>query len=121
VKAIRIVQVILLVLLAAYVAIFHAANPENVRLPGLMSMPIALVVALGMVVAWLLGWLPARLRIWRLERKLAILRSERDRLLDELEPPGAGSPRPAPVIPDRVDARVTGGTGRRGDDPSDYL
>ncbi len=119
-KAIRIVQVIVLVLLAAYVAVFHAANPETVRLPGLISMPVAIVVALGMLVAWFVGWLPARLRIWRLERKLATVRSERDRLLDQLEPDGLGPIR-APVIPDRAEARVAHGTDRRGDDPSDYL
>jgi hypothetical protein len=120
-KAIRIVQVITLVLLAVYVAIFHAANPETVRLPGLISMPVAIVVAFGMGVAWLLGWLPARVRIWRLERKLMTLRSERDRLLDQLQPEGVGSVA-GPVIPDRVDPLRASGVGdRRGDDPSDYL
>ena len=120
-KAIRIAQVIVLVLLAVYVAIFHAANPETVRLPGLISMPIALVVALSMLVAWFVTWLPARVRVWRLERKLATVRSERDRLLDQLQPAGMDTG-DAPVIPDRVDPRNATGSGpRRGDDPSDYL
>ncbi len=119
-KAIRIVQVIVLVLLAVYVAIFHAANPETVRLPGLISMPVAFVAALAMVVAWFTAWLPARLKIWRLERKLTTIRSERDRLLDELQLTGPGSG--APIIPDRVDPHATSNVGsRRGDDPSDYL
>ena len=120
-KAIRIAQVIVLVLLAVYVAIFHAANPETVRLPGLISLPIALVVAFGMLIAWFVTWLPARVRVWRLERKLATVRSERDRLLDQLHPAGveAGD---APVIPDRVDPRNATGPGKRhDDDPSDYL
>ncbi|TVR90001.1 MAG: LapA family protein [Trueperaceae bacterium] len=120
-KAIRIVQVVALVLLAVYVAIFHAANPETVRLPGLLSLPIAFVMALAMVLAWLVGWLPAKARVWRLERKLSTVRGERDRLLEQLEP----SRRPegsAAVIPDRADPRqAVGGGDRRGDDPSDYL
>lgn len=120
-KAIRIAQVIVLVLLAVYVAIFHAANPETVRLPGLISLPIALVVALGMLVAWFVTWLPARVRVWRLERKLEKVRSERDRLLDQLYPAGVDA-NDAPVIPDRADPRNATGTGKRhDDDPSDYL
>ena len=119
-KAIRVVQVVLLVLIAVYVAVFHAANPENVRLPGLLSLPFAAVLAIAMLLAWFVGWLPARLRVWRLERKIDALRSERDRLLDQLQP---GSAQGGAVIPDRVDPHGASGKGgdRRGDDPSDYL
>lgn len=120
-KAMRIAQVVALVLLAVYVAIFHAANPETVRLPGLLSLPIALVMALAMVLAWLVGWLPAKARSWRLERKLSAVRDERDRLLEQLET-RRGSSSGAAVIPDRADPHKTvGGVDRRGDDPSDYL
>ena len=119
VKAIRVAQVVALVLLAAYVTVFHAANPENVSLPGLISMPASVVVAVAIVVAWFVGWLPTRIRTWRLERKLTSLRTERDRLLDQLEPDRAGPDRTA-VIPDRADPR-DGTGGRHGDDPSDYL
>jgi len=117
----RIVQVVALVLLAVYLAIFHTFNPETARLPGLPSLPIAFVVVLAMVLAWLIGWVPAKARVWRLERKLSTVRSERDRLLEQLEP----NRRPegsAAVIPDRADPRqAVGGGDRRGDDPSDYL
>lgn len=120
-KAIRIAQVVALVLLAVYVAIFHAANPETVRLPGLLSLPIALVMTLAMVLAWLVGWLPAKARVWRLERKLSTIRAERDRLLAQIEPTAIGEDG-EPVIPDRPDPRkAVGGGERRGDDPSDYL
>jgi uncharacterized integral membrane protein len=120
VKAMRIVQVVALVLLAVYVGIFHAANPETVRLPGLLSLPIALVMALTMVLAWLVGWLPTKARVWRLERKLATVRGERDRLLEQLES-SRGPEGGAAVIPDRADPRKTVDAERRGDDPSDYL
>ena len=119
-KAIRIAQVVALVLLAVYVAIFHAANPETVRLPGLLSLPIALVMALAMVLAWLVGWLPTKARVWRLERKLSTVRGERDRLLEQLET-SRGPAGGAAVIPDRADSPHAVGGDRRGDDPSDYL
>jgi len=120
VKAMRIAQVVALVLLAVYVAIFHAANPETVRLPGLLSLPIALVMALAMVLAWLVGWLPTKARVWRLERKLSAVRDERDRLLEQLET-SRGASGGAAVIPDRAEPHKTVGVNRRGDDPSDYL
>lgn len=120
-KAVRIVQVVVLVLVAVYLAILHVSNPERIPLPGLISMPVAVVLAVSIVVAWLAGWLPARLRVWRLERKLNAIRDERDRLLEQLEPARA-APGSEPVIPDRVDPRQAPAAGdRRGDDPSDYL
>lgn len=120
-KAVRIVQVVVLVLVAVYLAVLHVANPERIPLPGMISLPVALVLAVAIVVAWLAGWAPARVRVWRLERKLSAVRDERDRLLAQLDP--ARSPSGSgPVIPDRVDPRqAVGGGERRGDDPSDYL
>jgi uncharacterized integral membrane protein len=121
VKAVRIVQVVVLVLVAVYLAVLHAANPERIPLPGLISMPISLVLTVAIVAAWLTGWLPSRVRVWRLERKLDAVRNERDRLLEQLDPT-RGAPSAEPVIPDRVDPRqAVGGGQRRGDDPTDYL
>ena len=120
-KAVRIVQVVVLVLVAIYLAVLHVANPERIPLPGLISMPISVVLTVAIVLAWLTGWLPSRLRVWRLERKLEAVRDERDRLLEQLDP-SRGASGAEPVIPDRVDPRHTvGGSQRRGDDPSDYL
>jgi len=121
VKAIRIVQVVALVLVVAYLAVLHVANPERIPLPGLISMPVALVLTIAMGAAWFVGWLPARVRVWRLERKVETLRTERDRLLAQLNPTSAQA-LGEPVIPDRVDPRTAvGGGERRGDDPTDYL
>jgi uncharacterized integral membrane protein len=115
VKALRIVQVVALVLVAVYVLLFHNANPATVAMPLLWSMPPALVFALVAIVAWLVGWLPGRLRTWRLERRVQRAEADREVLAAELERARRGEPS-EPVIPDR-DA---GGL-RRGDDPTDYL
>ncbi len=114
-KALRIAQVIALVLVAVYVLLFHNANPATVAMPLLGAMPPALLVAIVAVLAWLIGWLPGRVRTWSLERKLASLRTERDELSADLATARRGEPS-APVIPDRTNGGV-----QRGDDPSDYL
>jgi uncharacterized integral membrane protein len=115
VKALRIAQVIALVLVAVYVLLFHNANPGTVDMPLLPAMPPALLVATVAVVAWLIGWLPGRLRIWRLERKLAAAHAERDSLSTDLAHARRAEPSD-PIIPDRA----SGGL-RPGDDPTDYL
>jgi len=115
VKALRIAQVIALVLVAVYVLLFHNANPGMVELPLAGPVPPSLLVATVAVVAWLIGWLPGRMRTWRLERKLTAAQAERDTLSTDLA--RARRPEPSdPIIPDRA----SGGL-RPGDDPTDYL
>lgn len=114
-KALRIVQVIALVLVAVYVLLFHNANPATVAMPLLPSMPPALLLTVVAVVAWFVGWLPGRMRVWTLERKLRTAQADRETLGAELE--RARRPEPSdPIIPDRPNGAVA-----RGDDPSDYL
>ncbi len=114
-KALRIAQVIALVLIAVYILIFHNANPATVAMPLLWSMPPALLLAFVAVVAWLVGWLPNRMKVWRLKRKLATAEADRDALAAELDRARRGEPSD-PVIPDRNLEGI-----RRGDDPTDYL
>ncbi|MFO8149595.1 MAG: hypothetical protein R6T93_04835 [Trueperaceae bacterium] len=114
-KALRIAQVIALVLVAVYVLLFHNANPGTVEMPLFGPMPPSLLVAAVAVVAWLIGWLPGRLRIWRLERKLTATQAERDTLSTDLDRARRSEPSD-PIIPDRA----SGGL-RPGDDPTDYL
>ncbi len=79
-KAARIVQLLLIVLAALYLWLFHSANPDYVELPLLRGyvpqLPVGLVVALAVLIGWLVGWLPARLALWRRSRELARLRAE---------------------------------------------
>ena len=114
-KALRIAQVIALVLVAVYVLLFHNANQGTVDMPLVGQMPPSLLVAAVAVVAWLIGWLPGRLRNWRLERKLAAAQAERDSLSTDLAHARRAEPSDA-IIPDRA----SGGL-RPGDDPTDYL
>lgn len=114
-KALRIVQIVALVLVAVYLVLFHYANPETVRLPLLISVPPSLVVVLAVVLAWLAGWLPGRARLWGLERRLRRAEADRQVLASEIDRARRGEPSD-PVIPDRDAAGV-----RRGDDPTDYL
>jgi membrane protein YdbS with pleckstrin-like domain len=121
VKAVRIVQLVLLVLLAVYLWIFHSVNEMTVTLPLLPSMRPGAVVVIAIVLTYLVGWVPGRYRVWRLERKLEALRAERDELATRVRPREYDTP-PAPVIPDRAERSEPGGAStRRGDDPSDYL
>ena len=114
-KALRIVQIVALVLVAVYLVLFHYANPETVRLPLLISVPPSLVVVLAVLIAWLVGWLPGRARLWGLERRLKRAEADLVVLHGELENHRRGEPSD-PVIPDRKRAAV-----KRGDDPTDYL
>jgi hypothetical protein len=115
VKALRIAQVIALVLIAVYVLIFHNANPASVAMPLLWSMPPALLVTIVAIVAWFVGWLPGRLHTWRLQRRLATAEADREALAAELDRARRAEPSD-PVIPDRNHAGI-----RPGDDPTDYL
>ena len=114
-KALRIAQVIALVLVAVYVLLFHNANPGPVDMPLVGPVPPSLLVAVVAVVAWLIGWMPGRLRSWRLERKLTAAQAERDTLSTDLARARRAEPSD-PIIPDRA----SGGL-RSGDDPTDYL
>ena len=114
-KALRIIQIVALVLVAVYLVLFHYANPETVRLPLLISVSPSLVVVLAVAIAWLSGWVPGRTRIWSLERRLRRAEADLVVLNGELESHRRGEPSD-PVIPDRERAAV-----KRGDDPTDYL
>ena len=114
-KALRIAQVIVLVLVAVYIVLFHNANPATVSMPLLPSMPPALLVVIVGAIAWFVGWLPGRLRIWRLQRRVDVAEADRAALVTELDRARGVEPS-EPIIPDRQSGGV-----RPGDDPTDYL
>ena len=114
-KLLRILQVVALVALAGFLLLLHNANQDNLLMKPLPSLPPALVIALVAVIAWFVGWLPGRMRTWRLQRNLAHAEADRDALALELESARRTEPSD-PIIPDREATHL-----RRGDDPSDYL
>jgi hypothetical protein len=121
VKAIRIAQVVAFVVLALYLWVVHSMNDQVVTLPLLWSLRPGWLVLVTIAVTALLAWLPARTRLWRLERQLRRTTEERDALRARLSPRAVGNAS-EPVIPDRIDPYTTlSGNERRGEDPSDYL
>lgn len=99
VRVVRIVQALALILIAAYVLLLHNANPQSLALPGLIPMPPALVLVVSVAIAFLAGWLPPRIRLWRRSREIA--RLQRRIHEHEQHVPSYDRPEHAPVIPDR--------------------
>ncbi len=93
-KVIRIVQLILVLALIAYLLILHNINPQTIILPFLLPLPTALVLTITIILSFLAGWGASFGRIWRLSRENRKL----ERRLIEL-----GEEPETPVIPDRSD------------------
>ncbi len=79
-KAVRIVQVVLTLLLVLYLWLFHSANPVLVELPltriFLPRVPVSLVVILALVLGWLIGFVPTAFANWRRSRDVKRLTKE---------------------------------------------
>lgn len=100
-KAVRVVQILFIALLAGYLVLLHNANPTGILLPFLLPLPPALVIALGLLLGWLAGWLPGRVAVWRKNRDVRRL-ARRVEELERRAPTYALDHEPsAPVIPDR--------------------
>lgn len=115
-KAVRIVQLVLLVLVALYLFLFNNLNPQPVNLPWVVPVAPVYVVIAALVAGWLVGWVPARVELWRRRREIGRLR----RRVAELE--RAPSFVPAgdfhtPIIPDRLPSE--GEHARRHETPDD--
>ncbi len=93
-KVIRIVQLILVLVLIAYLLILHNINPQTIILPFILPLPTALVLTLTIILSFLAGWSASLGRIWSLSRENRKL----ERRLIEL-----GEEPEEPVIPDRAD------------------
>lgn len=110
-KGARILQFVLVILLALYLVAFNNVNPDPLTLPllpMLIPLPPVLVVIIALLGGWLVGWIPVRIVLWRRGRENRRLRQR----LAELEgEPRSGRSAPAeraavipdrfPVIPDR--------------------
>jgi uncharacterized integral membrane protein len=100
VKIGRIVQLSTLGVVLVYIGIVQNANPAPLALPGLVPLPLWMVLLLTAVAAFLSGWVPAALRGWRRGREARRL----ERRVAELEShvPSYDRLSSAPIIPDRV-------------------
>lgn len=110
-KAVRVVQVVLVLLLALYLWLFHSANPVLVELPltrlFLPLLPVSWVVVVALIVGWLIGWMPSAIAAWRRGREVKRLAKELDEAKARLIEPGPTRGKLYPyepevaVIPDR--------------------
>ena len=103
-KAVRILQILVLVALAVYFVMLHAANPTRVDLLVFFPLPPALVIAIALVVGWLIGWVPGRVTAWRRAREVERLRNRVAELEQHVPSFGRAPEQTPPVIPDRMPA-----------------
>ena len=101
-KAVRILQVIALLLLLTYFVLLHAANPIMLSLPFFLPLPPALVVGFVLVLGWLIGWTPGRVAAWRRQREITQLRRRIAELEQHLPSYDKEPIDNTPVIPDRM-------------------
>lgn len=107
-KAVRLLQIVIVLAAGAYLWLLHDLNEANVFLPFLFSLSPALVVLIALFLGWLLGWLPATFRVMRKNRETRRLR----RRVEELEkwnPETTPAHEEAPIIPDRRPAPAGSG------------
>ncbi len=103
-KGARILQLVLLILLALYMVAFNNVNPDPLTLPllpMLIPLPPVLVVIVALVGGWLIGWVPVRIALWRRSRETRRLRQRLSELEGGHGPGGTGPAERKPVIPDR--------------------
>ena len=111
-KGARILQLVLLILLALYLVAFNNVNPDPLTLPLLpmvIPLPPVLVVVIALVGGWLVGWIPPRIALWRrsrenyrLRQRVSELEGQPSRHVDGSQGPrSAVIPDRYPVIPDR--------------------
>lgn len=100
----RIVQLVVVVVATVYVVIVQGANPAPLALPGLLPLPLWLVLAVTAVVAFGIGRIPPAWKAWRNRREIQKL----ERRIAELEShvPSYDRSTDTPVIPDRSMPRL---------------
>ena len=103
-KGARILQLVLVIVLALYLVAFNNVNPDPLTLPllpMLIPMPPVIVVIVALLGGWLVGWLPTRMALWRRAREVRRLRQRLNELEGTNTTRGTDDVERAPVIPDR--------------------
>jgi uncharacterized integral membrane protein len=100
VKAVRLLQIVIVLAAGAYLVLLHDLNETDVALPFLISLPPAVILVLALALGWLLGWTPAAVKAVRRGRELKRLR-RRVAELEGHESVQATDDFETPVIPDR--------------------
>jgi uncharacterized integral membrane protein len=100
VKAVRLLQIVIVLAAGAYLVLLHDLNETEIALPFLVSLPPAVILVLALALGWLLGWTPSVVRGARRGRELKRLRRRVAELEGHESVPSTGDFE-APVIPDR--------------------
>ena len=102
-KAFRIIQIIILVAVVGYLFWLNAFNPTWIEIPLLFSLPAAVVIGIGIIMGWLVGWFSGRSALWGKGREIKKLNKRINEL--ETQSPILRATTPAneaaPIIPDR--------------------
>jgi hypothetical protein len=115
VKALRIIQILILIALVGYLLWINNYNREWIGLPYIIDLPVGVVLGIALFLGWFVGWLFGQTGSWSKNREISRLKKR----VAELE---KGEPRVTavnisrdaepPVIPDRTPAPSTSTTPR---------
>ncbi len=107
----RILQLVMLVVVAGYLLLLHQLNPANVLMPFFLSMPPALLVVIALLLGYLYGFIPARLTLWRRNRELQGLKKRLSELESRVSSPTQVSNEvQPPVLPEPSSGDVAEGS-----------
>jgi hypothetical protein len=104
-KALRIIQIILLIIVVAYLFLINNYNPNWTELPFLISLPSAVVLSIGILLGYLAGWVFGRGGTWSKTREVSKLKkrlAELERSEPKVTAVNITRDAEAPVIPDRT-------------------
>lgn len=103
-KALRIVQIILLLALVGYLFWINTSG-QWISLPYLIDLPVGIVLGAGIFLGWLVGWFFGQMGTWSKNRELSRLK-KRVAELEKQEPRvtavNISRDSETPVIPDRT-------------------
>ena len=104
VKASRVIQFILLAIIAVYLIMVHSTNTFMVLPLFFFNLPVspALVMAGVFLLGWIMGWLPTQTTVWRKSRESRKLQKRVTELEDKLPAYAKDSSGKQPIIPDRT-------------------
>ncbi len=104
-KALRIIQIIILIVFVGYLLWVNNYNRTWIGLPYLIDLPIGVVLGAALFLGWLVGWTFGRSGAWSKNREVAKLKkrlAELERSEPKVTAVNITRDAEPPVIPDRT-------------------